>query len=272
MIPKAPQTTHPCTPAPSSTFPSTLGLATSNAVFFQQGRQKQRSVLRSQESSAKVVCIRRQYNVRPSTWSAFQFVDSGAQFKRNTKGDAQHTIYSITDIKGLALHASNAFGVLQALQPSVKNTWMLSFPSLAPDRGGGCSGCSISSRLCGPQWTSQKTEKFLLNTQLMFLKKEKDNTTKVIVDDEWIRSLTEAQEITADIPEERVTNDQEGVDPTQKVRPIQMGRIPAEMRFEASLSTQPRINCSPHDSNAPTRGWRSGRCRSPRRFPPAHLR
>ena len=47
--------------------------------------------------------------------------------------------------------------------------------------------------------------RFLLNTQVMFLKKEKDPTTKMFDDGEWIRSLTEAQEITVDI-QENVTN------------------------------------------------------------------
>ena len=46
--------------------------------------------------------------------------------------------------------------------------------------------------------------RFLLNTQLMFLKKEKDPTSKQFDDDEWIRSLTEAQEVTADVPEHTV--------------------------------------------------------------------
>ena len=41
--------------------------------------------------------------------------------------------------------------------------------------------------------------RLLLDTQLMFLKKEKDPTTKQFDDDEWIRSLTETQEVTADI-------------------------------------------------------------------------
>ena len=41
-------------------------------------------------------------------------------------------------------------------------------------------------------------------------------------DDEWIRSLTEAQAITADIPDERITHDQSEVDP-KKVRLIQVG-------------------------------------------------
>ena len=36
----------------------------------------------------------------------------------------------------------------------------------------------------------------------MFLKKEKDPTTKLIDDDELVRSWTEAQETTGDIPEE----------------------------------------------------------------------
>ena len=51
----------------------------------------------------------------------------------------------------------------------------------------------------------------------MFLKKEKDTTTKIFDDDEWIRSLTEAQEITADILEERITYDQDEVDPKKLV-------------------------------------------------------
>ena len=63
--------------------------------------------------------------------------------------------------------------------------------------------------------------RFLLNTQLVYLKKEKDPTSKQFDDDEWIRSLTEAQEVTIDIPEDRVTYEQQEVDP-QKVRLIQM--------------------------------------------------
>ena len=66
--------------------------------------------------------------------------------------------------------------------------------------------------------------RFLLNTQLMFMKKEKDPTSKQFDDDEWIRSLTEAQEITTDIPEDSVTCDQQHVDP-KKVRPIHMGEF-----------------------------------------------
>ena len=39
-------------------------------------------------------------------------------------------------------------------------------------------------------------------------------------DDEWIRSLTEAQAVTADITEERITHNQSELDPA-KGRPIQ---------------------------------------------------
>ena len=66
--------------------------------------------------------------------------------------------------------------------------------------------------------------RFLLNTHLMFLKIKKDTTSKQFDDDEWIRSLTEAQEVTADIPEDIVTYDQQDVD-SKKVRPIQMGEF-----------------------------------------------
>ena len=66
--------------------------------------------------------------------------------------------------------------------------------------------------------------RFLLNTQLMFLKREKDPTSKHFDDDEWIRSLTEAQELTTDIPEDSVMYDQQDVAP-KKVRPIQMGEF-----------------------------------------------
>ena len=55
--------------------------------------------------------------------------------------------------------------------------------------------------------------RLFLNTQLMFMKKEKDPTTKLFDDDKWIRSLTEAQKITADVPEDSVTYDQQAVDP-----------------------------------------------------------
>ena len=55
--------------------------------------------------------------------------------------------------------------------------------------------------------------RFLLNTQMMFLKKEKDTTSKQFGGDEWIRSLMEAQEVTTDAPEDSVMYEQKEVDP-----------------------------------------------------------
>ena len=66
--------------------------------------------------------------------------------------------------------------------------------------------------------------RFLLNTQLMFLKKEKDPTSKQFDDDEWLRSLTAGQEATTDIPQDSVSYDQQDVDP-EKVRTIHMGEF-----------------------------------------------
>ena len=71
----------------------------------------------------------------------------------------------------------------------------------------------------------------------MFMKKENDPTSKQFDDNEWIRSLAEAQEVTSDIPEDSVAYDQQDVDP-KKVRPIQMGRVLAEMRLGATFGTQ----------------------------------
>ena len=61
--------------------------------------------------------------------------------------------------------------------------------------------------------------RFLFITQLMFLEKEKDPTSMQFDDDEWIRSLKEAQEVTTDVPEDSATYDQQDVDP-KTVRPI----------------------------------------------------
>ena len=65
----------------------------------------------------------------------------------------------------------------------------------------------------------------------MFLKEVKDPTSKQFDDDEWIRSLTEAQEITADVPEGSVMYDQQEADP-KKVRPIQMGESCGSMSHD----------------------------------------
>ena len=47
----------------------------------------------------------------------------------------------------------------------------------------------------------------------MFMKNEKDPTSKQFYDDEWIRSLTEAQEVSADVQEDSVMHEQQTVDP-----------------------------------------------------------
>ena len=54
--------------------------------------------------------------------------------------------------------------------------------------------------------------------------KGKGPTTKLFNDDEWIRSLTEAKENTAEVPEEGVAYDQQAVD-GEKVWPVQMGEF-----------------------------------------------
>ena len=71
----------------------------------------------------------------------------------------------------------------------------------------------------------------------MFQKKEKDPTSKLFDDNEWIRSLTEAQEVTADVPEGSVTCEQQEVE-SQKVRPIQMGEFLPEVCLAAILGAQ----------------------------------
>ena len=78
--------------------------------------------------------------------------------------------------------------------------------------------------------------RFLLNTQLMFLMKEKDPTSKHFDDDEWIRSLTEAQEITADVPEDSVMYDQEELI-SKKFGPSRW-RVFAEVRLAPTFGAQ----------------------------------
>ena len=90
-----------------------------------------------------------------------------------------------------------------------KNTWMI----LLPFAGEGQRRRSFRVlAILSVSWSTgdlPEVCRFLLITQLMFLKRGKDPTTTIFDDDEWIRSLREAQEITGDIPEERVTFDQE---------------------------------------------------------------
>ena len=91
-----------------------------------------------------------------------------------------------------------------------KNTWMPLFPFAgAGQRRRLFRGLDILTI----KWaTGDLPEecRFLLNTQLIYLKKEKDPASKQFDDDEWIRSS--------------VTYDQQEVDP-KKVRPIQTGEF-----------------------------------------------
>ena len=56
------------------------------------------------------------------------------------------------------------------------------------------------------------------------LLKEKEPVSKQFDDEEWMRSLTAANEVTTDVPQESVAYDQQDVDP-RKVRPTQMGEF-----------------------------------------------
>ena len=94
---------------------------------------------------------------------------------------------------------------------NVKNIRTQSSPSLLLGRGGVCFEVLTFSQLSGRQQTCPESADS--SSQLMFLTKEKDPTTKFFDDDERIRSLTEAHEITADVPEDSVMYDQQAVDP-----------------------------------------------------------
>ena len=78
---------------------------------------------------------------------------------------------------------------------------------------------------------------------------EKDPTLKQFDDDEWIRSLTEAQQATTDVPEDSVMYDQQYIDP-KNVRPIQM-----EEFFRKYVSR--RLCGSKHDTDAADRSGHS---------------
>ena len=111
-----------------------------------------------------------------------------------------------------------------------RNTWMQSSPSLARSRG----VCFEHSTFSPPEECRS-----LLYTQLMFLKREKDPTTKLFDDNDLIRPLTETQEITADIPEESGTHDQQAVDP-QTSPSHSDERILSEIRLKTTLCTRRR--------------------------------
>ena len=65
----------------------------------------------------------------------------------------------------------------------------------------------------------------------MILKKGKDPITQKFEDDEWIRSLTEAQEIAADIPVDRLAHDQREADPEKGLHHPD-GKVSAKVCFQ----------------------------------------
>ena len=78
------------------------------------------------------------------------------------------------------------------------------------------------------------------------MQKEKEPTTEVFDDDEWIRLLIEAEAVTADIPEGHVTcanlgdavHDEQGRSTSQKATTHPDGRGRANIHLEASLGAQ----------------------------------
>ena len=94
-----------------------------------------------------------------------------------------------------------------------------------------------SSQSSGPQEMSKKNVASCSIRNSFFLKKEKTPTTKIFDDDEWIRSLTEAEETTTDIPDERITHDQSEVDP-EKGPTHPDGGVSAKMCLEAARGAQ----------------------------------
>ena len=89
----------------------------------------------------------------------------------------------------------------------------------------------------------QEKCQFLLNTQLTFFKKEEDPTSMQFDDDERIRLLAEAQDVTTDIPEDSVTYGQQAADhPKSSARSD--GRVLAEM-FRGDLWRSVREKLQP---------------------------
>ena len=84
----------------------------------------------------------------------------------------------------------------------------------------------------------------------MFLKGESEPTTRMVDDGAWVRSLTEAEAISADIPEVHVTHAAQGgtsqdqdVDP-KKVRPMQTGEYVRKYVSRRLLASRERSHHS----------------------------
>ena len=94
--------------------------------------------------------------------------------------------------------------------------------------------------------------RFLLNTQLMFLKREKDPTTKLSDEDEWIW-LTDGS------ARNRSRHPRSKLSTRKRYGPFKWENYCGNMSRGFISKTQRRRNRSPHDSNAATRSWIS-RC------------
>ena len=123
---------------------------------------------------------------------------------------------------------------------------MQSLHSLVPGKGDEFSECLTFLQSDGPRETSQEIVESFLTRDSIFFENEKEPTTKLFDDDDWIRSLTEAAAITAGVPEGQVTyanangtaHDQ-SVDP-QRGATRRDGRIRAKIHVKAALGTAMR--------------------------------
>ena len=113
---------------------------------------------------------------------------------------------------------------------------------VAPTRQTGAHECTWSyrrtSRTSGRNHLSQELSRggvcfeVLTFTRLSGQLVISPKSVKQFDDDEWIRSLTEAQEITADVPEDSVLHDKQAVDP-KKVRLATNGLVRCRLLHES---------------------------------------
>ena len=170
-------------------------------------------------------------------------------FRNWTSGNSSHQCGVLRRLESLGVEGDTNFEAKQVLSncrqrvpltllANGRNTWARTFSSQELVRREACFGVLIFLRSSGLQASDLPEEcRFLLSTQLMFMKNEKDPTTKQFDDDEWIRSLTEAQEVTADIQDDCVTHDWQDVDPWKSLAHTD-GRVLAEIRLAATLGTR----------------------------------
>ena len=136
-------------------------------------------------------------------------------------------------------------------QANDRNIWTPSSPLQEPDRGGACFEDLTFLQLRGMQIPPHHAAHAL--------EEGKDPTSKQFDDDEWTCSLTEAQEVTAEVPEHSVMYDQARGRP-EKSSAHSNGGVLAERCLTTTSGAQRRRNRSPHDSDAAARSWIPRRC------------